>query len=154
MLSVVAVQSTKIYIFFWLHKRREWRDGRGCVSVWHSLSGLYLFSNCLLSISLLACVCLADDCRVTDCASVCLATGVIGKAAACSAYLENVICTLSHQLRELFGGVVHGNACTKLLFTHAKMLARVPFQQCCILPYYFALQWHSIITYNNANLLI
>ena len=65
----------------------------------------------------LAFVCLADDCRVTDCASVSLASGSIGKAAAYSAYLKNVICTLSNQLRELFGGVVHGKACTKL-FVH------------------------------------
>ena len=75
------------------------------MSVWHYLSGLYLFSNCLLSMSLLACVCLTDDCRVTDCASVCLASGSIEKIAACGAYLENVICALSHQLREPFSGV-------------------------------------------------
>ena len=46
-----------------------------------------------------------------------LASGSIGKAPAYNAYLENVICILSHKLRELFGGVVHVNACTKI-FVH------------------------------------
>ena len=83
--------------------------------VWHCLSGWCLFGNCLLSISLLACVCLADDCRVTDGASVCLASGSIEKlqCAACSAWLDKLTCTWSNRLRELFGGVVHDNACTK-----------------------------------------
>ena len=45
--------------------------------------------------------------------------------------------------------LLHGNACTKL-FHVLKCWSKVPFQQCYILRYYFVLQWHSIITYNNA----
>ena len=41
-----------------------------------------------------------------------------------------------------------------IICSHVKMLVQEPSQQCCILLYYFALQWHSIITYNNANMLI
>ena len=96
MLSVVAVQSTKISFFGCMGERDEGED-RVCLSS--------IACRAFVSIAIvyqawiyIACVGLAGDCRVSDC-------GV--------ARLKKLLHKMP-QLRELFGGVLHGNACTKL----------------------------------------
>ena len=84
MLSVVAVQSTKISILDCMSER-ESREGRRCVCLVLP-GGLVSLQQLSISMSLLACVCLADDCRVNNCASVCLASGSIRKTLQCAAH--------------------------------------------------------------------
>ena len=84
MLSFVAVQSTKIFILD-CRSKRESREGRGCVCLALPV-GLVSLQQLSISMSLLACVGLADDCRVNNGASVCLASGSIRKKWQCAAH--------------------------------------------------------------------
>ena len=73
------------------HSRRKYDERAGierearCVCLVLPV-GLVSLQQLSISMSLLACVCLTDDCRVNNCASVGLASGSIRKTLQCTAH--------------------------------------------------------------------